>query len=78
MRSGGNDLGGEQIGGLNIKEYLQPRTAGWGKVVFAGQKREADPLYSWPSNNTPIAAKGVWNGCCGPPTSISLRGDWAG
>ena len=55
-----------------------PRTAGWGKVVFAGQKREADPLYSWPSNNTPIAAKGVWNGCCGPPTSISLRGDWAG
>jgi len=36
-----------KIGGLNIKEYLQPRKLSPRKVVFVGRSGEADLLHSW-------------------------------
>jgi hypothetical protein len=43
----GTTWGASKLGGLNIKEYLQPRKAAPWKVVFAGKKQEADLLCFW-------------------------------
>jgi hypothetical protein len=41
-RSGGNDLGGEQTWGVNIKEWLQSRKRDPSRNRLDGEKREAD------------------------------------